>query len=147
MTRKKSQNSLRLWEIWANLLLPKALKSCPKSNKLPDLVTLLPTYFVPFDLQQLSLLSYRLDLKAIVINIFEMICISLSRFEYFYVFSSSLFYKLGISASLKECDLMAKLFWSKKMGQPWSLFHLFSSFQTHITIFTTNRYLKNVHRV
>ena len=29
-----------MWEIWANLLLPKALKSCPKSNKSPDLVTL-----------------------------------------------------------------------------------------------------------
>ena len=27
-------------EIWANKLLPKALKSCPKSNKSPDLVTL-----------------------------------------------------------------------------------------------------------
>ena len=30
-----------MWEIWANLFLPKALKSCPKSNKSPDLVTLL----------------------------------------------------------------------------------------------------------
>ena len=29
-----------MWEIWANLLLPKALKSCPKSKKLPNLVTL-----------------------------------------------------------------------------------------------------------
>ena len=27
-------------EIWANQLLPKALKSCPKSNKSPNLVTL-----------------------------------------------------------------------------------------------------------
>ena len=27
-------------EIWTNLLLPKALKSCPKSNKSPNLVTL-----------------------------------------------------------------------------------------------------------
>ena len=27
-------------EIWANELLPKALKSCPKSNKFPNLVTL-----------------------------------------------------------------------------------------------------------
>ena len=26
-----------------------------------------------------------------------------------------------------------------KMGQPRPLFHLFSSFQTHITIFTTNK--------
>ena len=29
-----------MWEIWGNLLLPKALKSCPKSNKLSNLVTL-----------------------------------------------------------------------------------------------------------
>ena len=27
-------------KIWANYLLPKVLKSCPKSNKLPNLVTL-----------------------------------------------------------------------------------------------------------
>ena len=30
-----------MWEISAKYLLPKALKSCPKSNKLPNLVTLL----------------------------------------------------------------------------------------------------------
>ena len=35
------KNCLRLWEIWANYLLPKALKSGPKSNKLSNLVTLL----------------------------------------------------------------------------------------------------------
>ena len=29
-----------MWEIWANYLLPKALKACPKSNKLLNLVTL-----------------------------------------------------------------------------------------------------------
>ena len=29
-----------MWEIWANLLLPRALKSCPKSKKSPNLVTL-----------------------------------------------------------------------------------------------------------
>ena len=29
-----------MWEIWANELLPKALKSFPKSNKSPNLVTL-----------------------------------------------------------------------------------------------------------
>ena len=29
-----------MWEIWTNELSPKALKSCPKSNKLPNLVTL-----------------------------------------------------------------------------------------------------------
>ena len=33
-----------MWEIWANYLLPKALKTCPKSNKLPNLVTLLQPY-------------------------------------------------------------------------------------------------------
>ena len=30
-----------MWKIWANLLLPKALKTCQKSNKSPNLVTLL----------------------------------------------------------------------------------------------------------
>ena len=30
-----------MWEIWANQLLPKALKSGPKSNKSPNLVTLI----------------------------------------------------------------------------------------------------------
>ena len=30
-----------MWQIWTNQLLPKALKSCPKSNKSPNLVTLL----------------------------------------------------------------------------------------------------------
>ena len=34
---------LRIWEIWANWLLPKALKSCPKSNKSPNMVTLVTT--------------------------------------------------------------------------------------------------------
>ena len=29
-----------MWEIWAKQLLPKALKSCPKSKKSPNLVTL-----------------------------------------------------------------------------------------------------------
>ena len=29
-----------MWEIWANKLWPKALKSSPKSNKLPNQVTL-----------------------------------------------------------------------------------------------------------
>ena len=29
-----------MWMIWTNKLLPKALKSCPKSNKSPNLVTL-----------------------------------------------------------------------------------------------------------
>ena len=29
-----------MWVIWANQLLPQTLKSCPKSNKSPNLVTL-----------------------------------------------------------------------------------------------------------
>ena len=29
-----------MWEIWATYLLSQALKSCPRSNKLPNLVTL-----------------------------------------------------------------------------------------------------------
>ena len=29
-----------MWDIWANQLLPKALKTCPSLNKSPNLVTL-----------------------------------------------------------------------------------------------------------
>ena len=29
-----------MWAIWVKQLLPQAFKSCPKSNKLPNLVTL-----------------------------------------------------------------------------------------------------------
>ena len=29
-----------MWEIWANKMLPKALKSCPECKKSPNLVTL-----------------------------------------------------------------------------------------------------------
>ena len=32
-----------MWEIWANYLLLKAIKTCPKSNKLFNLVTLVAT--------------------------------------------------------------------------------------------------------
>ena len=32
-----------------------------------------------------------------------------------------------------------------KMSQPRPLFHLFSSLQTHLTIFTTNKYKKSIH--
>ena len=34
-----------MWEIWAQILLPNALKSCPKSNKSHNLVTLLITCY------------------------------------------------------------------------------------------------------
>ena len=30
-----------MWEIWTNKLMAKTLKSCPKSNKSPNLVTLI----------------------------------------------------------------------------------------------------------
>ena len=33
-----------MWEIWANYLLPLELKSCPKTNKLPNLVTLVTNH-------------------------------------------------------------------------------------------------------
>ena len=33
------KNWLRMGEIWENWLFPKALKTCPKSNKSPDLVS------------------------------------------------------------------------------------------------------------
>ena len=35
-----SQNLPKMRAIWAKLLLPQAFKSCPKSNKSPNLVTL-----------------------------------------------------------------------------------------------------------
>ena len=44
-------------KIWSNLLLPKTLKSCPKSNKSPDLVTLHPTYLNRFFVQGMILLT------------------------------------------------------------------------------------------
>ena len=34
------KNCLRMWKICVNKLLPKALKTCPKLNKSPNLVTL-----------------------------------------------------------------------------------------------------------
>ena len=37
-----------MWEIWANQLLPLALKSCFKSNKSPNLVTLKLDDFVVY---------------------------------------------------------------------------------------------------
>ena len=44
-----------MWEICANKVLPKAFKSCPKSNKSPDLVTLLASKYLqlgsPFERQ------------------------------------------------------------------------------------------------
>ena len=33
-------------EIWTNSLLPKALKSCPKANKSPNLVTLVTCFLL-----------------------------------------------------------------------------------------------------
>ena len=41
------KNCFWMLEIWANLLLPKALKSCPKPNKLPNLVTLTNLNYQP----------------------------------------------------------------------------------------------------
>ena len=38
---------LRMWEIWANEVLPKALKTCPKFNKSPDLVTMYRLTYLP----------------------------------------------------------------------------------------------------
>ena len=36
-----------MWEIWANEVLPKALKTCPKFNKSPDLVTMYRLTYLP----------------------------------------------------------------------------------------------------
>ena len=42
--RHNYKNCPRMREIWANYLLPKSLKTCPKSNKLSNLVTLMPAW-------------------------------------------------------------------------------------------------------
>ena len=49
-----TKNCIIMWEIWANKLLPKALKSCPKSNKSPNLVTL-PPWHLQFDCNDVRL--------------------------------------------------------------------------------------------
>ena len=55
-----------MWEIWANRLLPSALKSCPKSNKSPNLVTLvvlliiMNTFFISRSALSTPILSLRL---------------------------------------------------------------------------------------
>ena len=60
-----------MWEIWANKLLPKALKSCPKYNKSPNLVTLALISF-PKELHGVSLVwMIRLVLAWLVRNIFD----------------------------------------------------------------------------
>ena len=46
-----------MWEIWANKLLPKVLKTCPKSNKSPNLVTLVQDV-LSLDATALSIRSY-----------------------------------------------------------------------------------------
>ena len=48
--------------------------------------------------------------------------------------------------SLKQTKPFLKIF-LLKIGQPRHLFQLFSAYQTHITNFTSNRCVKNVHPV
>ena len=43
------KNCLQMWEIWAKWMLPQALKSCPKCNKLPNLVTLASSLTFAFE--------------------------------------------------------------------------------------------------
>ena len=59
------KNCLRMCEIWANYLLPQALKSCPNSKKLPNLVTLIEgkNYYLlssvhPFNVSRKTSLSF-----------------------------------------------------------------------------------------
>ena len=56
--------------------------------------------------------------------------------------SSLNFYQLWIPCSSLQASLLQFQSFLKKMGQPRPLFHLFSSFQTHITNLTANRYVK-----
>ena len=45
-----------MWEIWANLLLPRACKSCPKSKKSPNLVTLRALLAIYSEMQRLMMM-------------------------------------------------------------------------------------------
>ena len=60
-----------MWEIWAKYLLPKALKSCPKFNKSPNLVTLAVGRYSHSDVQFAASISLYLSLSiSHVLNIF-----------------------------------------------------------------------------
>ena len=78
------QKCLRMWEIWANLLLPKALKSCPKSKKSPNLVTLLP-----FHIHLLHMVHLSHD------SLFLLLFHSLTPLEFIFSFTSTNTFKRG----------------------------------------------------
>ena len=50
-----------MWKIWANYLLPKALKSCLMSNKLPNLVTLCRSRSL---ISKVTISNYQIKTKA-----------------------------------------------------------------------------------
>ena len=54
---------------------------------------------------------------------------------------------LGVHSDLRNLLVMAVGGITIIQVQPWPLFHLLLSFQTHIRNFTTNRYVKNDHPV
>ena len=58
-----------MWKIWTNKLLPKALKSCQKSNKLPNQVTLflIQNLRSPFNLHHQDILNYSTQIVGNVI--------------------------------------------------------------------------------
>ena len=81
-----------MWEIWANLLLPKALKSCPKCKKSPNLVTLSTA-----DLRLIFEAVFEVVIEAIVARL--IVTCRLSGFVYQFKLQLSfiLFYLLGPS--------------------------------------------------
>ena len=110
-----------MWEIWANLLLPKALKSCPKSKKSPNLVTLFPilslSLFVslsflllPLDVVYRNLLT---PFFANVLSIFNFVALLL-----FCVFSLSF-------------SMLQRISFSTTRGQKWRIKILFAHWFTN----------------
>ena len=71
-------------KIWANSLLPKALKGCPKSKISPNLVTLVPFLF----LFQLQLVVLFLSATCLYLySFFSLLCSSQFNFFFPYLFS------------------------------------------------------------
>ena len=80
------KNCLRMWEIWINKLLTMALKSCPKSNKLPNLVTCnWATTIAPkalFVFNSISVLLFA------IFHLFLLLTFSLFTFHFYFHFTS-----------------------------------------------------------
>ena len=88
-------------EIWANLLLPKALKSCPKSKKSPNLVTLHRMNKKLFFYTYLSICpSLSLFLCLCFLSLLRMLIKFLSPFFSFFLSFFLIFLSLSFSLPL-----------------------------------------------